>query len=804
MSAASRRRLSHTLVFIVLYTALTILFSTQITSAADTCSENIFYSENHEGGSDWISAGGFASSATYALPWDYQTSGVYSYSGSSNWFADNWGGDYTTEARLMSPAIAIPAEATGEIFLRFYHYYQTEIGKDGGVVELSVNSDGFAQIPGTAYVQNGYPRMLSGGTVLGIVDAFSGTSPGYPAYAASVIDLSSLVSPGDWITLRFRMATDVGTSDDGWYIDDMVLGYCEPSNTPPSASDLPLNTLEDTSVNGTVTATDADNDTLTFSLDSSPSNGSAVVNTDGSLTYSPNQNFNGNDSFTVAVSDGNGGSDIATVSISITPVNDAPSFSLLGDPSAVDEDAGAQTMTGFSHSISAGAPDESGQTLTFALNITGTSGGLTFASAPAIDPLSGTLRYTTAPNASGTATVQVTLSDNGGTANGGSDTSAPQAFTITVNAINDPPIAADLNTSTPEDTTLNALVTATDIDSSPLTFALDTQAAHGTASVSSDGSFSYAPNPDFVGDDVFTFSVSDGSGGSDTATVAINVGSVNDNPVVDAGQDQIADLNASVTVNAAYTDTDTTDTHSASITWGDGSAPEDVVAASGGVSASHAYTSSGNFTSTITVTDNHGGSGSDTLVISVNAPTLTPTATMTPTATSTQEIPNTLTPTATPSVTPTSVLSVTNTPDMPPPPPAPLAAEVNANPSSIVRAGVPDDMSNDIHIREIVVNGQYPTWQGSSVTNSGFIGNPGILEMGVLQAVDVFSPGGLSYFEGGIVVCLRGEGTLVYLNAKYAPRTAEIVGSYTVPEFPGFTCVTLFEPGTLVLVNTVE
>lgn len=58
----------------------------------------------------------------------------------------------------------------------------------------------------------------------------------------------------------------------------------------------------------------------------------------------------------------------------------------------------------------------------------------------------------------------------------------------------------------------------------------------------------------------------------------------------------------------------------------------------------------------------------------------------------------------------------------------------------------------------------------------------------------------MSHFDGGAVFCLRGEGTLIWLAASGQPRHAEIIGSYTVPDFPGFTCAILFEPGTLVLV----
>jgi hypothetical protein len=75
------------------------------------------------------------------------------------------------------------------------------------------------------------------------------------------------------------------------------------------------------------------------------------------------------------------------------------------------------------------------------------------------------------------------------------------------------------------------------------------------------------------------------------------------------------------------------------------------------------------------------------------------------------------------------------------------------------------------------------------------------MELGVQQAIDIFSPGGMTAFEGGAVFCLRGAGSLIWLAASRSPRHAEIIGSYSVPEWPGYTCATLFEPGTLILVS---
>src|SRR6185369_16340581 len=86
--------------------------------------------------------------------------------------------------------------------------------------------------------------------------------------------------------------------------------------------------------------------------------------------------------------------------------------------------------------ISAGAANESGQVLTF--QITNNTNPALFSAGPVASPC-GLLTFTAAANANGTAMITLVLKDNGGTANGGVDTSAPQTFTITVNAVNDRP-----------------------------------------------------------------------------------------------------------------------------------------------------------------------------------------------------------------------------------------------------------------------------------------------------------------------------------------------------------------------------
>jgi hypothetical protein len=124
-----------------------------------------------------------------------------------------------------------------------------------------------------------------------------------------------------------------------------------------------------------------------------------------------------------------------TVTVTVDAVNDAPSFAK-GPDQTTDEDAGAQSITDWATAISAG-PNESGQRVTFEAtnddNDLFTSGGQ-----PSVAP-DGTLTYTPAENANGTAKVAVKLHDEGDTANGGADESAEQTFTIAVDSVNDAP-----------------------------------------------------------------------------------------------------------------------------------------------------------------------------------------------------------------------------------------------------------------------------------------------------------------------------------------------------------------------------
>ncbi|HEX7794356.1 MAG TPA: kelch repeat-containing protein, partial [Vicinamibacterales bacterium] len=215
-----------------------------------------------------------------------------------------------------------------------------------------------------------------------------------------------------------------------------------PSNTAPTADAKAVSTNEDTPLAVPLTGSDPETCNLTFSIVTPPSSGSlgsitnnacvsGTPNTDSaSVTYSPNANFNGADSFTYRVNDGSLNSTPATVSITVNAVNDAPSFTKGADQTVL-EDAAAQSVAGWATAISKGPSDENGQTVNF--NVSNDNNAL-FSAQPAI-AANGTLTYTPAPNANGSATVSVQIHDNGGTANGGVDTSTAQTFRITVTPV---------------------------------------------------------------------------------------------------------------------------------------------------------------------------------------------------------------------------------------------------------------------------------------------------------------------------------------------------------------------------------
>ena len=164
------------------------------------------------------------------------------------------------------------------------------------------------------------------------------------------------------------------------------------------------------------------------------SGGQPAISPNGTLTYTTAPNAQGSATVTVSLSNNgstaNGGQTTTapiTFVITVTPINNAPSFT----PGPNVQSAvytGTQSVANWATNISAGPPIEAGQALTFQVN---NDNPALFAIQPTVLP-NGTLQYT-AGQVSGTAHVIVSLMDNGGTANGGQNTSGAVTFTITIN-----------------------------------------------------------------------------------------------------------------------------------------------------------------------------------------------------------------------------------------------------------------------------------------------------------------------------------------------------------------------------------
>ena len=291
----------------------------------------------------------------------------------------------------------------------------------------------------------------------------------------------------------------------------------EQANTPPVANDATASVNEDASVQITLSASDADGgQNLSFSIVSGqePSHGSLgplvpVTPSTATVTYTPNANYFGPDSFKFRANDGFANSNDATVSIAVNPVNDAPSFTA-GALQTVNEDAGAQTVNNWAILISAG-PGET-QTLTFTVS---NDNNALFSSQPAISP-TGTLTYTPAADANGSATVSVFLMDDGGTANGGDDTSGTQQFTITVNAVNDPPsFTGGGNVTVAEDSGAYSAGWATAISPGPA----DESGQTVTFVVSNDNNALFSVQPAIVSNGTLSYTSAANANGSATVTV---------------------------------------------------------------------------------------------------------------------------------------------------------------------------------------------------------------------------------------------------------------------------------------------
>ncbi len=331
------------------------------------------------------------------------------------------------------------------------------------------------------------------------------------------------ITPGQQVGATARyvqyMATMTSSDRDATPVLNGVsiaLGASPPTNHAPVAADDSIGGPEDTALarhgSGVLgNDSDPDGDALTAVLVTEPEHGDLALSSDGGFTYTPDANWNGVDHFTYQASDGSLVSNVATVTITVSAVNDAPVITNPGNKSSA---------AGEAVNFAVSASDVDGDPVTF--SATGLPPGVEIAP-------DGTVSGAASTAAGSPFSVEVVADDG----HGGTDTAT---FSWTVVEGETAPVASDDHFTTSEDTTLTApagSVTANDhdADGDPLTAELVAAPAHGSLTFDADGGFVYRPAANWHGTDHFTYRDSDGVLSSAAATVTIVVTSVNDTPV---------------------------------------------------------------------------------------------------------------------------------------------------------------------------------------------------------------------------------------------------------------------------------
>ena len=206
-------------------------------------------------------------------------------------------------------------------------------------------------------------------------------------------------------------------------------------------------------------ASDIDGDTLIYSIVAHPTHGTLSGLNGDRVIYTPDENYNGTDSFTFKVNDGSLDSNTATVSITVTAVNDAP----------IAQDQAVTTAENIPIDINLVASDVDGDPLTYSIVTQPTHG--------TIGLFVGTV-VTYIPDQYYSGTDSFTFKANDGTLESNIAT-----VSITITSVNDAPIAQGQAVTTAEDIAKEITLVATDVDSTTLTYSIVAQPTHGSLGV---------------------------------------------------------------------------------------------------------------------------------------------------------------------------------------------------------------------------------------------------------------------------------------------------------------------------------
>jgi VCBS repeat-containing protein len=263
---------------------------------------------------------------------------------------------------------------------------------------------------------------------------------------------------------------------------------------------------------------------LASQIVAAPTHGVLAMNADGTFAYTPDLDYFGTDSFSYRLSDGPLDSNLATVSLTVTPVNDAP---VVADVALTTAEDTALVIDLYAYATDVDS------TLVRAIHesplpmiVTGPQHGTLVAN------VDGTYSYTPDANYFGADSFTYRVND-------GELDSNVATVTLNITAVNDAPVAADTQAATDEDTPLNLdlLASASDVDGDVLTPVIIAGPLHGQLVRNPDGTFNYLSDLDYFGTDSFTYQVNDAQSAvldpmfSGIVTVSLTINAVNDAPV---------------------------------------------------------------------------------------------------------------------------------------------------------------------------------------------------------------------------------------------------------------------------------
>ena len=304
--------------------------------------------------------------------------------------------------------------------------------------------------------------------------------------------------------------------------------------TGPNAVDDAATTNEDTATDIAVLANDTGAGLIVTAV-TDPTHGTATVNPDGTVHYVPDAQYGGPDAFDYTITDSAALADTGAVAITVTPVND--------QPVAVDDTATTPEGVSTLVNVLLNDSDIDGGPLVIA-SVGSPSNGTAVIEA-------GQVRYTPAALYTGPDAFDYTVSDGAG----GTDTGS---VAINVTDVNNPPVANNDTATTAEDlsTLIDVRANDTDVDGNALTISSVGSPSQGTAAIEA-GQVRYTPAADYAGPDSFGYTVTDGAGGSASATVSVTVTAVNDPPTaIDDAATTAEDVSKLINVLANDTDID--------------------------------------------------------------------------------------------------------------------------------------------------------------------------------------------------------------------------------------------------------